>query len=185
MIFGERLKELRHKNKLSQESLAKKLHLSKQVISNYEKGRRLPNIEQIVEISNLFGVSTDYLLGKTESTNPEYSSVEEITGLGVLAISNIVMLRNYTLALNHLFGNIYFKELIVDLQSYLLDDMHVIEEGLEELIETSLHCERLQKLKDVSNHMKDFNYQDMQLYSALHIFQMIARGSVGKSDINV
>ena len=45
--------------------MAKELHLAPSNISKYENRKLQPNIEQINEISDYFGVSTDYLLGKT------------------------------------------------------------------------------------------------------------------------
>lgn len=66
-----RLKQLREENNLSQLDLANKLNMSQQAISAYEKGAREPDIDTIKKISDLFNVSTDYLLGKSDIRNPE------------------------------------------------------------------------------------------------------------------
>lgn len=66
IMFRKRLKLLRERKGLTQEELGKKLHLGKSSISMYERGDRVPNHDILVNISNLFDVSIDYLLGKTE-----------------------------------------------------------------------------------------------------------------------
>lgn len=65
MSFGERLKELRLENGLTQLQLAEMLDISKSNISKYEAGSVEPNIEIITKIAIRFGVNTDYLLGLT------------------------------------------------------------------------------------------------------------------------
>lgn len=63
-----RIAELRKSLGLSQEELAAKLNISQKSISKYERGDRRPSYEVLVAMSSLFGVSTDYLLGKTDDT---------------------------------------------------------------------------------------------------------------------
>lgn len=64
-----RLKILREEFKLSQLDLANKLNMSQQAISAYEKETREPDIETINKLANFFGVSIDYLLGKSDIRN--------------------------------------------------------------------------------------------------------------------
>lgn len=64
MILGYRLKELRKENKMSQNDLGKLLGVSKVSISGYEKGTRIPSLEILNGILDIFGVSADYLLGR-------------------------------------------------------------------------------------------------------------------------
>ena len=61
--FGLKLKELRISHDLSQQELAQKLNCHKNVISNYELGKRIPNGDALADIARVFGVSVDYLLG--------------------------------------------------------------------------------------------------------------------------
>jgi transcriptional regulator with XRE-family HTH domain len=66
MNFASRLKFLREELNLRQEDLAKILNISRQSISNYEKGLRFPNDEDLIrKIAKYFNVSIDYLLGAT------------------------------------------------------------------------------------------------------------------------
>lgn len=66
-----KIEELRKKMGLSQEDLAKKLNMTQQRISAYEKGKREPDLETLKLFAEFFGVSTDYLLGKTNIRNIE------------------------------------------------------------------------------------------------------------------
>ena len=62
MTFGEKLLQLRRDGKLSQEDLAEKLGISRQAVSRWENEGVLPDCGNLLEISRLFGVTTDYLL---------------------------------------------------------------------------------------------------------------------------
>lgn len=61
--FGSRLKQLRMNHNMTQPMLAKRLQVTKSVISAYETGLRMPSYETLLMISKVFSVSTDYLLG--------------------------------------------------------------------------------------------------------------------------
>lgn len=74
-MLGKRLKKLRTDKKLTQEELGKKINVTKVSISGYENGNRTPDTETLQRIADIFDVSTDYLLGRTE--NPESSSSNE------------------------------------------------------------------------------------------------------------
>ena len=62
MKLSEKIINLRKSNGMSQEDLADKLHVSRQAISRWESGSAMPDATNIVEISKLFNVTTDYLL---------------------------------------------------------------------------------------------------------------------------
>ena len=66
MAFKDSLKKIRIRNNLSQIELAEKLNVKQYVISSWEIGRSEPSINQIVKLSNIFKVPTDYLLDKDE-----------------------------------------------------------------------------------------------------------------------
>ena len=67
MNFGDRLKELRENQGLSQEKLAKKTGISNSHISLIERKQRQPGIDTLISLANFFNVSTDYLLGLDEN----------------------------------------------------------------------------------------------------------------------
>lgn len=62
MTFGEKLLFLRKIKGLSQEQLAAQVTVSRQAVSKWELGEAMPDTENILQISKLFGVTTDYLL---------------------------------------------------------------------------------------------------------------------------
>lgn len=62
MILAEKVTTLRKKKGWSQEELAEKLGISRQSVSKWESGASIPDIDKIIMMSRLFGVSTDYLL---------------------------------------------------------------------------------------------------------------------------
>ncbi|MCI9916509.1 helix-turn-helix transcriptional regulator [Clostridioides difficile] len=68
-MFAKRLKELRIDAGLKQSELARKLDISPSTIGMYEQGRRSADQETLLKISDLFDVSTDYLLGRTNVRN--------------------------------------------------------------------------------------------------------------------
>ena len=70
MEFGDRLKALREIKKWSREDLSKKLKISYSAVSKYETNVRFPDQEILKSISELFQVSTDYLLGNSNIKNP-------------------------------------------------------------------------------------------------------------------
>lgn len=62
MTIGKKMQKLRKENGLSQEQLAEKFGLSRQSISKWESEQSVPDISNIIQLSELFGVSTDYLV---------------------------------------------------------------------------------------------------------------------------
>ena len=62
MILADKIIEQRKKNGWSQEDLAEKMDVSRQSISKWESAQSVPDMARIVLLSQLFGVSTDYLL---------------------------------------------------------------------------------------------------------------------------
>lgn len=61
--MGLRIRELRKEINLSQEALAERLEMKRTNIANYEAGRVVPPGNVLLELSKIFGVTTDYLLG--------------------------------------------------------------------------------------------------------------------------
>lgn len=62
MKTADKVVLLRKKNNMSQEDLADRLAVSRQAVSRWESGSALPDAVNIVQLSKLFGVTTDYLL---------------------------------------------------------------------------------------------------------------------------
>ncbi len=90
-ILGERLKSARVKAGQTQEDIAKLLRVQRQVISYFENGSRTPNIDDLIKLAEIFGTSTDYLLGLTDaqSTDLEVKYICDYTGLSEAAVSEL------------------------------------------------------------------------------------------------
>ena len=73
MILAEKIITLRKRMNWSQEELAEKLNISRQSVSKWEVGATIPDLDKILKMSELFGVSTDYLL-------KDEMDVTELTG---------------------------------------------------------------------------------------------------------
>lgn len=69
--FGKRLKELRNKIGLYQKDIASELGVTPEAISNWERGKTEPTYEQLILIADIFNVSLDYLLGRTDKNQIE------------------------------------------------------------------------------------------------------------------
>ena len=62
-MFSKRIKELRTQAGLSQKELAKKLFIAQQSVGKWETGKNKPTPETVVKLAELFGVTTDYIMG--------------------------------------------------------------------------------------------------------------------------
>lgn len=73
MILADKIINLRKKNGWSQEELAEKLGVTRQSISKYEGAQSIPDLDKILKLSEIFGVTTDYLI-KDELEEEEYAA---------------------------------------------------------------------------------------------------------------
>lgn len=78
MGFSEKILKLRMRNGLSQEALADKLMVSRQAVSKWESGVTLPETEKLITISNMFGVSLDFLLKEDMNSKGRTGSTENL-----------------------------------------------------------------------------------------------------------
>ena len=84
MDIGKKLKDARNAAKLTQESAAELLGVSRQTVSNWETGKTYPDIVSVIRMSDLYSVSLDCLLKeeKTVSNNLNYLNyLEESTNV--------------------------------------------------------------------------------------------------------
>ena len=81
MKFAEKIQNLRKNKNLSQEELAEKLDISRQSVSKWESGIAMPEIDKLLILSEIFEVTTDYLLKGDErvpSNNKEILAEEDV-----------------------------------------------------------------------------------------------------------
>lgn len=80
MILAEKITEERKKNGWSQEELAEKLGVSRQAVSKWESAGSVPDLQRVIQLAELFGASTDYLLKDDmvpDTSNSYISTVSE------------------------------------------------------------------------------------------------------------
>ena len=65
-VLGRRMRKLREENKISQVDMAKELGMAQNAIFRYETGKSFPNYETLVFYADKFGVTLDWLCGRTE-----------------------------------------------------------------------------------------------------------------------
>lgn len=79
MIFADKLIQLRKKAGWSQEELAEQMNVTRQSVSKWEGAQSIPDLEKILRLSQLFGVSTDYLLKDEIEEKEEMGSTEDLS----------------------------------------------------------------------------------------------------------
>lgn len=104
VLFGKRLKELRKEAGLTQQELGDKLNLTKVSICSYENDTRMASIETLIDISNLFKVDIDYLIG-TDSYVVSDNSDDYGLRMAKEEIDLIIELRKHSDLYNNLINN--------------------------------------------------------------------------------
>ena len=78
MILADKIIELRKKEGWSQEELAEKLSVTRQSVSKWEGAQSIPDLDKVVQMSRLFGVTTDYLLkDELEIAEPTMTNADD------------------------------------------------------------------------------------------------------------
>lgn len=99
MEIGKKLKDARMRSGFTQESVAEKVNVSRQTISNWENEKSYPDIISVIELSNLYSISLDELLKEDEkmmehleeSTNV-VKSTRKLIGAILLNIITVILL---------------------------------------------------------------------------------------------
>lgn len=76
MILAEKIASLRKKKGWSQEELAYQLDVSRQSVSKWESGASVPDLDRILKLSEIFAVSTDYLLKEEIEADPGFETLD-------------------------------------------------------------------------------------------------------------
>lgn len=66
MLFSERLKEIRQSQKLTQKQVAAALNITERQYQRYEGGKQTTTLENLIALADYFGVSLDYLVGRSD-----------------------------------------------------------------------------------------------------------------------
>lgn len=115
MTIYDKLVQLRKRKGWSQEDLAEKLDVSRQAISRWENGTALPDAYNLLQLSHLYDVSTDYLL------NDEYESDDDLP-----RVKSVEATLNNTVKMNQMF-------LLVAAVAFILAAIAFLIAGIEQL----------------------------------------------------
>ncbi|MPM28318.1 hypothetical protein SDC9_74839 [bioreactor metagenome] len=145
--FGERFKQLRKEKGLTQDKLGEIFFLNKSSISKYENNNNVPEIEALQAFADYFGVSVDYLLGRTDYKNiwDEFDAnidnnklrkeIEKIESNADSVDLIVAGLRNLNQESRDLINN--FVTMLSKNQKYLDDrDYELLKTSINNLLET-------------------------------------------------
>ena len=92
--FSARIKALRLEKRLRQDQLAVRLGVEKSTVSMYETDMRKPTLETLVRMANVFGVSTDYLLGRERTRTLDLTGLTDEEAATITALVNQMVTKN-------------------------------------------------------------------------------------------
>lgn len=109
MELGKRILELRKKERISQEDLAEKIGVTRQTISNWELEQTSPDFNQAIELSKVFNVTLDELVGnnidnilhkRTNNLEKKYEDLTDILKLIMIVFGAFILIVFVPLLLN-------------------------------------------------------------------------------------
>lgn len=103
MKIGDKLKEARLKNNMTQEEVAEKIFVSRQSISNWENNKTYPDIGNVIALSDLYEISLDELLKGSDSfmkhleeSTDLVKSNKKLIGIIILALITMIIIALFT-----------------------------------------------------------------------------------------
>lgn len=76
-MIADRIKQLRDQNNMTQAELARKLHITRSAVNSWEMGISVPSTALLMDLANLFHVSTDFLLGMQKTSTIDVSQLND------------------------------------------------------------------------------------------------------------
>ena len=104
MILADKITALRKKAGWSQEELAEQLGVTRQSVSKWEGAQSVPDMDKVVQMSRLFGVTTDFLLKDELSEEEDYTRKNKAKSPVIGAVSGIYWLLVTAVYLFYTFG---------------------------------------------------------------------------------
>lgn len=78
-MIGDKIKELRKKSKITQAELSDSINIGQSTLANFENGKRTIPVDIVIQLAQYFNVSTDYLLGLSNSPDSEIVHGEQLS----------------------------------------------------------------------------------------------------------
>ncbi|MFD0771469.1 helix-turn-helix domain-containing protein [Bacillus sp. CGMCC 1.60114] len=120
----ERLSELRKNRKWSLQDTADRLGIAKSTYAGYENGYRLPSLQSLSKIADLFDTSVDYIIGRTENLHQNKD---------VIDITKLLKDPDQTLAID---GEVLSTEEIIDFIAFVRSKRELSSKRLENILST-------------------------------------------------
>lgn len=118
--FSVRLSELMKEKGISQEKLAETVHVSQQAVSNWIKQKNFPDIDQIMQLCQVFGCNVDCLLGRINAKTHDRHFICEETGLSEETVERLTEKKDgICKALNFILPHQYGEEVCSELSSFI------------------------------------------------------------------
>lgn len=163
MNFGEKLTSLRKQKGLSQEELGYKLNVTRQTISKWELNQTTPEMDKLVEMSKIFGVTIDVLTNETEFNNeveriedkpindePQNNATLKVI-LIIIAVFIIGGILVYVLIFSKIFN--FGKNIVKNNQNMVMNFMGEVGELANGIIDNS--NDMLNESNDMFNEMEE------------------------------
>jgi transcriptional regulator with XRE-family HTH domain len=146
-ILGTRLTQARKEKNVLQKFVADKIGISAQVMANYEKGNREPNISTLNELAQYYGVTVDYLTGNSDYECFEVESLSHNIPLSEAIIKRILYLHeNLEGYLEEVIVDDNFHNLLLTLKTY----KYGIGDALKYLVESDEELKQLEKILSIN-----------------------------------
>lgn len=148
-IFAKRLKEARENNDLRQNALANLVGIAPQTISIYEKGDKLPTLENAAALAESLNVSLDWLLGLSDGElhiNTAEDIVRAINSIQYKIGSDFILKANEGSTIIY----IYAKELVAFFQKDAKMDALLMEETIDADLYHTWRSAEMEKLRDIA-----------------------------------
>ncbi|MGG2065662.1 helix-turn-helix domain-containing protein [Bacillus sp. S14(2024)] len=120
----ERLSELRKNRKWSLQDTADRLGIAKSTYAGYENGYRLPSLQSLSKIADLFDTSVDYIIGRTENSHQNKDIID---------ITKLLKDPDQTLAID---GEVLSTEEIIDFIAFVRSKRELSSKRLENIVST-------------------------------------------------
>lgn len=183
---GKRIREMREIAAETQEDLAKLLNVKRQIISYYENGTRVPNLEHLIIIAEHYDTTTDYILGLSDvsTTNKDLQFICDYTGLNEYAVGELHKLKKLsTNKLKALVSNISLlasgqrvQDAKLDLEfinSFLSSPYNAVFNHRDSYLYE--YCKNLDNFIDLYDEIINFeikeNYDNSYLFQQFHTFE--------------
>lgn len=131
-IFAVRLRELIKATGKKQQEIADNIGVSRQALNKWVNGETVPDIFSAAKIADLFDVSTDYLMGRTDvlSMNEDIQTVCKVTGLDEYAVKELIHIKKIRLSsvTNYLICEENFKSIVCCMDSIKKQLEFIVEE---------------------------------------------------------